>query len=75
MLGPFVNAAAIISGSIIGTLFHKKIPESMKERMPMVFGLASMGIGLSMAIKVQTLPAVVLAFLHSAKNAGATDGK
>lgn len=66
MLGPFVNAAAIISGSIIGTLFHKKIPESMKERMPMVFGLASMGIGLSMAIKVQTLPAVVLALLLGA---------
>lgn len=66
MVGPFVNASAIIIGSVLGTLFGNKIPTQMKDRMPMVFGLASMGIGLSMAIKVQLLPAVVLSLILGA---------
>ncbi|MBF9003053.1 DUF554 domain-containing protein [Vibrio nitrifigilis] len=66
MIGPLVNASAIICGSLLGTLFGNKISNSMKERMPMVFGLASMGIGLSMAIKVKLLPAVVLSLILGA---------
>lgn len=66
MIGPFINAVAIVSGSILGDLFGNKIPEGMKERMPMVFGLGSMGIGISLTMKVQLLPAVVLSLILGA---------
>ncbi|MDW6003903.1 DUF554 domain-containing protein [Vibrio mangrovi] len=63
MIGPLVNASAIILGSGIGALFGDKVPERLQTRMPVVFGLASMGLGIAMMGKVQLLAAVILALL------------
>jgi len=63
MIGPFINAAAIVSGGIIGTISGSKIPPKMRDRMPLIFGLTSMGLGIAMIIKVKLLPAVVLSML------------
>ncbi len=66
MIGPLVNGAGIVLGSLAGAALGQKIPENIKERLPMVFGCAAMSIGISMIVKVQTVPAVVLALLTGA---------
>ena len=63
MIGPIVNSAAIIIGGAAGALFGKRIPERLKERLPLVFGCVSMGLGITMIVKVQNIPAVVLSLL------------
>ena len=63
MIGPIVNGVGIIAGSSLGALYGNRIPANLKERLPMVFGLVSMGLGISMLVKAQTLTAVVLSLL------------
>lgn len=63
MIGPLVNAAAIILGGVIGTYAGSNVPQRIRDRMPLVFGLTSMGLGIVMLTKVKLLPAVVLAML------------
>jgi len=66
MIGPFVNAAAIFVGSVIGALLGPKLNANLKLRMPMVFGCASMGLGVAMIVKVKFLAPVVLALVVGA---------
>jgi uncharacterized protein len=63
MIGPFVNGASVVVGSISGAFLGDKISENLRTKMPLVFGLASMGLGIAMVVKVKYLPAVILAML------------
>jgi hypothetical protein len=63
MIGPFVNGASVAVGSISGAFLGDKISENLRTKMPLVFGLASMGLGIAMVVKVKFLPAVILALL------------
>ena len=63
MIGPFVNGAAITIGSLTGACSGHRISANLRTRMPLVFGLASMGMGIVMVIKVKFLPAAILALL------------
>jgi len=63
MIGPFVNGASVVVGSLSGAFLGDKISENLRTKMPLVFGLASMGLGIAMVVKVKYLPAVILALL------------
>lgn len=63
MIGPFVNGVALLAGSVIGALLGPKINPNLRLRMPMVFGCASMGLGVAMIVKVKFLAPVVLALV------------
>jgi uncharacterized membrane protein YqgA involved in biofilm formation len=63
MIGPFVNGASVVVGSVSGAFLGDKISENLRTKMPLVFGLASMGLGIAMVVKVKYLPAVILALL------------
>lgn len=63
MVGPIFNSVGILSGSIVGAILGNRIPGKMRDRLPMISGLVSMGLGITMITRVQTLPAVVLALL------------
>jgi len=63
MIGPIVNGAGIIAGSLCGALLGDKVPLNLRTRLPLVFGFSSMGLGVSMIVKAQTMPAVILALL------------
>jgi len=63
MIGPIVNGAALVCGSLAGALLRDRIPENLRNRMPLVFGCASMGMGAVMIVKVRFLPAAVLSLL------------
>ncbi|WP_119308270.1 DUF554 domain-containing protein [Cohaesibacter haloalkalitolerans] len=63
MIGPLINGAAIVVGSVAGAFVGSKISDNVKQNMPMVFGIASMGLGVAMASKVVALAPVVLALI------------
>jgi uncharacterized membrane protein YqgA involved in biofilm formation len=63
MIGPYVNGAALCVGSALGALIGPKLNPNLKIRMPMVFGCASMGLGVAMIVKVKFLAPVVLALV------------
>ncbi|CAM3255634.1 DUF554 domain-containing protein [Sporolactobacillus spathodeae] len=62
-VGVIVNVLSVLVGSLIGAFFGDKIPERLRVAMPMTFGAASMGMGIALIVKVETLPAVVLALV------------
>lgn len=49
-LGTAVNVCAVIAGGLIGTLFGKKIKESIQDSLIKVLGLSVMFVGLSGAL-------------------------
>ncbi|AMK11709.1 DUF554 domain-containing protein [Pseudodesulfovibrio indicus] len=63
MIGPLVNGAALIAGSAAGALLGPKLSLNLRVKMPMVFGCASMGLGVAMIVKVKFLAPVVLALV------------
>jgi len=63
MIGPLINSAAIFGGSVAGAFFGSKISPNVRQNMPMVFGIASIGIGVAMIGKVAGLPPVILSLV------------
>lgn len=63
IVGPFVNGGAIVLGSLVGVGLGGRIPERLRISLPLVFGCASMGLGIALIVKVKSLPPVVLAII------------
>ena len=61
--GPFINAAAVLLGGVLGAVLSQRLPERIRANMPSIFGLASLGIGILLVIKCVNLPVMVLATL------------
>lgn len=66
LIGPYVNGAAVVIGGFLGALAGRKIPERVKLALPLTLGLCSVGLGINLVIKVQFMPAVVLAIILGA---------
>ncbi len=66
MVGPYVNGAALLLGSVAGTFIGPKLNSNIRLKMPMVFGCSSMGLGVVMIVKVKFLAPVVLALVMGA---------
>ncbi len=66
MIGPYINGAALVLGSAAGALIGPKLNVGIRQQMPMVFGCASMGLGVAMIVKVKFLAPVVLALVVGA---------
>lgn len=62
-LGIIADVSAIVLGGILGTLAGKRMPDKLKEELPMAFSLAAMAIGITSLIRLNSLPAVILALL------------
>ena len=63
MVGPFVNAAAVVVGGVGGAFFGHRIPEAIRTKLTLVFGVCSMVMGIVMMGKIHMLPPVILATL------------
>ena len=63
MIGPYVNGAALIVGSVAGAMLGPRLGKNLRASMPLVFGCASMGLGVAMIVKVKFLAPVVLALV------------
>ncbi|WP_421549721.1 DUF554 domain-containing protein [Kluyvera intermedia] len=66
LIGPYVNGSAVVIGGLIGALAGSKLPERIKTALPMTFGLCSVGLGITLVLKVKYMPAVVLAMIVGA---------
>jgi len=66
VIGPFINASAVLLGGILGAVLSQRLPERIRSSMPSIFGLASLGIGILLVIKCANLPVMVLATLVGA---------
>lgn len=63
VIGPFINAGAILFGGVIGALLSQRLPERIRVSMTSIFGLCSLGIGILLVMKCANLPVMVLATL------------
>ncbi|WP_122023950.1 DUF554 domain-containing protein [Salmonella enterica] len=66
VIGPFINAGAILFGGVIGALLSQRLPERIRVSMTSIFGLCSLGIGILLVMKCANLPVMVLATLVGA---------
>ena len=62
-IGVIINTVAIFLGGIAGTLLGNKLPEKYKEQLNLIFGLCSMGMGISSIVLMKYMPAVVFALI------------
>ena len=62
-IGVIINTVAIFLGGIAGALLGTKLPEKYKEQLNLIFGLCSMGMGISSIVLMKYMPAVVFALI------------
>ena len=62
-VGVIVNGSAVVIGGILGAKFGSNIPQHLKDKLNLIFGLCSMGIGISSIVLMENLPAVVLSLI------------
>jgi len=62
-IGVIINTIAIFLGGIAGALLGNKLPEKYKEQLNLIFGLCSMGMGISSIVLMKYMPAVVFALI------------
>jgi len=63
MIGPLINGGSIVLGSVGGAFLGNRINENLRSRMPLVFGVSCMGLGIALIMKVRSLPVVILSLL------------
>ena len=63
IVGPYINAIAIVSGALIGAALGGKIPERLRTNLTLIFGLCSMCMGIVMVAKTASMPAMILSVL------------
>lgn len=61
--GVMVNSACVLLGGIAGTFIGKKLDKTLCERITLIFGVCSMTLGINSVVKMQQLPAVILAVI------------
>ena len=62
-IGVIINTIAIFLGGIAGALLGNKLPEKYKDQLNLIFGLCSMGMGISSIVLMKYMPAVVFALI------------
>ncbi|MBU1042658.1 MAG: DUF554 domain-containing protein [Proteobacteria bacterium] len=63
MLGPLVNSACIVIGSVVGSLSGSALTQVFRTKLMHVFSCIALGIGVVMTAKANALPPVIAALL------------
>lgn len=61
--GVLIDCCCVLLGANFGSIIRKHVPARIKEPMNTVFGIAAMAIGIISVIKLNSLPAVILALI------------
>ena len=66
IIGPYINGAAVLIGGIAGALLSTRLPERVRTGMPLIFGAASLCMGIVLVMKVAHMPVMVLSIILGA---------
>ena len=61
--GIILNVSAVIIGGLIGTVLKDRMPQVLRDHLTMIFGLASMGMGISSLVLMKNMPAVIFSLI------------
>ena len=62
-IGVIVNALSVIVGGAVGALVGHKLSMDFKDKLNMIFGACSMGMGISTIVLMQNMPAVIFSVI------------
>ena len=62
-IGVICNVLAVAIGGLIGARAGNKLSQEFKDKLNLIFGVCSMGIGISSIVLMQNMPAVILALI------------
>ena len=62
-VGVIINALSVVFGGIIGAIAGKKLSSEFKANLTLVFGVCSMGMGISSIGLMKYMPAVIFAIV------------
>lgn len=62
-MGVVINSLSVLVGGLLGGLFRNHIPQSIKEKLPVIFGLCAFIMGVVKAITMNRLTVVVLSII------------
>ncbi len=60
-IGVIVNALSVVIGGAVGAVAGNKLSMNFKEKLNMIFGACSMGMGISTIVLMKNMPAVIFA--------------
>lgn len=62
-VGVIINALSVVIGGILGTAAGHKLSPKFKADLTMIFGLCSMGMGISTIANMENMPAVIFSMV------------
>ena len=62
-IGVICNVLSVAVGGVIGAVAGSKLSAEFKEKLNLIFGICSMGIGISSIVLMQNMPAVILSLI------------
>lgn len=60
-IGVIVNALSVLLGGVMGSVASKVLSDEIKTKLTVVFGLVSICMGVNAVVRVENMPAVILA--------------
>lgn len=64
--GIIIDCCCVLFGTNLGSTIKSRVPERIKQPMNAIFGIAAIAIGITSMVKLQSLPAVILALILGA---------
>ena len=62
-IGIIFNSFAIVIGGLLGALMGDRLSDSFKDKLNMIFGLSSMGMGIASIVLMENMPAVIFSLI------------
>ncbi|SDM60574.1 DUF554 domain-containing protein [Lachnospira pectinoschiza] len=62
-IGVIINALSVVIGGAIGAVAGHKLTTDFKEKINMIFGACSMGMGISTIVLMKNMPAVIFSVI------------
>ncbi len=62
-IGIIINVLSVIIGGFAGAAIKDRLPEQYRTNLTMLFGAASMGMGIASIVLMDNMPAVILALI------------
>ena len=66
MIGPIVDSSLTLAGGVAGALLGRRLKEALRANLTLTFGLASMAMGITLIVKLHSLPPVIMAVIFGA---------